>query len=60
VIVFVPDGELNVIFPVALQTVPANKDIEPLIANVPVLLNVTVPADTVKSRHVKAPVNVTV
>ena len=51
---------LNVILPEAFQTVPATKDIDPLIASVPLLVNVTVPADTVKSRQVKAPVNVTV
>jgi hypothetical protein len=51
---------LNVIAPVELHTVPANKDIDPLIVGVPVLLNVTVPAETVKSRQVSAPVNVTV
>lgn len=51
---------LKVTTPLPLQTVPAIKDIEPLIVGVPVLLNVTVPAETVKSRHVNAPVNVTV
>jgi hypothetical protein len=51
---------LNVIRPVAVHNVPANSVIEPLTARVPVLENVTVPADTVKSRHSNAPVNVTV
>jgi hypothetical protein len=46
--------------PVALQTVPATKDNDPLIINVPVLVNVTVPAETVRSRQVNVPVNVTV
>lgn len=53
---------LNVIVPLALHTVPAAKDMEPLIANVgdvPVA-NVTVPADTVMSKQVNAPVQVTV
>ena len=48
--------------PVLLHTVPASKDIDPLIASVGLVpvANVTVPADTVISRQVKAPVIVTV
>jgi hypothetical protein len=43
---------LNVIAPVALQTVPAISDIDPLIVTpVGVPAKVTVPADTVKSRQ---------
>ena len=52
----------NVIVPVLLHTVPANKDMEPRtfsVGDVPVA-NVTVPADTVMSRQAKAPVMVTV
>jgi hypothetical protein len=54
--------ELNVMGPVLLHTVPANNDMEPRISiagDVPVA-NVTVPADTVMSRQVSAPVMVTV
>jgi len=51
---------LNVRLPVASHTVPASNDIEPLIAIVPVLVNVYVPAETVISRHSKAPVRVIV
>ena len=51
---------LNVIKPVAFQTVAATKDIEPLIVGVPLPENVTVPADTVISKQVNAPVSVTV
>ena len=54
--------ELNVTLPVELQTVPASKDIEPAMlieGDVPVA-KVTVPAETVMSRHAKAPVIVTV
>jgi len=53
---------LNVMVPVLLHTVPASKDIDPLIASVGLVpvANVTVPADTVISRQVKAPVIVTV
>ena len=52
----------KVIVPVALHTVPANSDIEPRmssVGDVPVA-KVTVPAETVMSRHAKAPVIVTV
>ena len=54
--------ELNVMVPVLLHTVAATIDQEPEIANVGVVpvANVTVPALTVKSRHNKAPVIVTV
>lgn len=52
--------ELKVIVPVAFQTVAATNDIEPLIAMVPVLVKVTVPADTVRLKQVNAPVKVTV
>ena len=52
--------ELNVIVPVALQTVAATNDMEPLTAIVPVLEKVTVPADTVMLKQVNAPVKVTV
>lgn len=53
---------LNVIATVELHTVPASSDIDPLIASVGVVpvANVTVPADTVMSRQVNAPVIVTV
>lgn len=53
---------LNVIAPVELHTVPARRSIEPRtlsVGEVPVA-NVTVPAETVMSRHAKAPVMVTV
>jgi hypothetical protein len=53
---------LNVIRPVALHNVPARRDIDPLIASVGEVpsLKVTVPAETVISRHKRAPVMVTV
>ena len=53
---------LKVIVPVVDQTVAATKLMLPLIAKLGVVpdANVTVPADTVISRHVKAPVQVTV
>ena len=53
---------LNSIAAVLLHAVPASKDIDPLIASVGLVpvANVTVPADTVMSRHSKAPVIVTV
>ena len=51
---------LNVIAPVAFQNVPATSDILPDTASVPVLLKVTVPADTVISKQSNAPVIVTV
>ena len=51
--------ELNVNRPVADQTVPATNDIDPEFVSVPVEVNVTVPALTVISKHVKAPVIVT-
>lgn len=56
------DVELNVTLPVELQTVPASKDIEPRISSVGAVpvAKVTVPAETVMSRHAKAPVIVTV
>ena len=60
VIVFPVVVALNVIRPVPLQTVPVTKDTLPDIVGVPVLVNVTVPEDTVKSRQVIAPVIVTV
>ena len=62
VIVFPVVVALNVTVPVALHTAPAISDIDPLTANVgPVpVANVTVPADTVMSRQVNAPVIVTV
>ena len=62
VIVFPVVVALNVIVPVELHTVPASKDMEPRtssVGDVPVA-KVTVPADTVISRHAKAPVIVTV
>jgi len=52
--------ELKVIRPVALQTVPGIIKKLPDTARVPVDVNVTVPADTVKLRQVSAPVSVTV
>jgi hypothetical protein len=51
---------LNVSVPVLFQTVPATKDMLPDILGVPVPANVTVPALTVKSKHDRVPVNVTV
>lgn len=53
---------LKVIVPVLLHTVPALKFIEPETASVGAVpvANVTVPAETVISRQVKAPVIVTV
>jgi hypothetical protein len=51
---------LKVKVPVADQTVVAVNDILPDTAIVPVLVKVTVPADTVISKQVNAPVNVTV
>ena len=53
---------LKVSAPVAVHTVPATKDILPEMAKVgPVpVAKVTVPADTVMSKQVKAPVIVTV
>jgi hypothetical protein len=54
--------EVKVMVPVALHTVPANKDIDPRmfrVGDVPVA-NVTTPAETVISRHAKPPVIVTV
>jgi len=50
------------IAPVLDQTVPTASDIDPRILRVGVVpvANVTVPADTVISRHAKAPVIVTV
>ena len=52
--------ELKVIVPVAFQTVPEDSDMLPDTVGVPVDVNVTVPADTVKLRQVSAPVSVTV
>jgi hypothetical protein len=46
---------VNVISPVALHTVAETSDIDPATFNVPVLVKVTVPADTVKSRQVRVP-----
>jgi len=54
--------ELNVSGAVVLHTVPANNVIDPRtfrVGDVPVA-KVTVPAETVMSRHAKAPVIVTV
>jgi hypothetical protein len=50
---------VKVIRPVALQTVPVDKEKLPEIVSAPVLVNVTVPADTVKLATDKAPVQVT-
>jgi hypothetical protein len=52
--------ELNVSVPVALHTVPVNNDMEPLIFIVPLLVKVCVPAETVISRQLRAPVKVIV
>jgi hypothetical protein len=62
VIVLPVEVALNVISPLADQTVPETKLILPLIAKVGVVpsAKVTVPADTVISRQVNAPVQVTV
>jgi hypothetical protein len=63
VVIVLPDEvELNVIVPGLFQTVLALKLIEPEIANVGLApsANVTVPAETVMSRHVNAPVIETV
>jgi hypothetical protein len=51
---------LKVKVPVADQTVAAVNDILPDTVIVPVLVKVTVPADTVMSKQANAPVNVTV
>jgi hypothetical protein len=51
---------VNVIVPVALQTVAETKDIDPAMFNTPVPVKVTVPADTVMSRQLPVPVRVTV
>jgi ABC-type tungstate transport system substrate-binding protein len=51
---------LNVSNPVADHTVPAIRDIEPDITNVPVDVKVIVPAETVISRHLGEPDSVTV
>jgi hypothetical protein len=56
------DVEEKVIVPVLVQSVPDNSDSDPRmfsVGDVPVA-NVTVPADTVMSRHARAPVIVTV
>jgi hypothetical protein len=50
----------NVKSPVALHIVPATRDILPYAVIVPVLAKVTVPAETVMSKQVNAPVKVTV
>jgi hypothetical protein len=62
VIVLPVEVELKVMVPVELQTVPANSDIEPrMFSEGPVpVANVTAPAETVMSKHAKAPVIVTV
>jgi len=51
---------LKVMRPVALQTVPVDNEKLPETVSVPVLVNVTVPADTVKLATDNAPVQVTV
>jgi hypothetical protein len=51
---------LKVMRPVAFQTVPVDNEKLPLTVSVPVLVNVTVPADTVKLMRDKLPVQVTV
>jgi len=51
---------VNVIVPVAFQTVVETKDIDPATVNAPVLVKVTVPADTVMSRQLRVPLIVTV
>ena len=51
---------LKVMRPVASQTVPVDSEKLPLTVSVPVLVNVTVPADTVKLMRDKLPVQVTV
>jgi hypothetical protein len=51
---------LKVIVPVADHSVALTKLMLPLTARVPVLVNVTVPADTVMLLHSSAPVSVTV
>jgi hypothetical protein len=51
---------LNVIVPLAFHIAPATNVIDPLTARVPVLVNVTAPAEWVKSKQVSAPVSVTV
>jgi len=51
---------VNVIVPVALQTVVEIKDIDPATFNAPVPAIVTVPADTVMSRQLRVPLIVTV
>jgi len=61
-VIVLADVALKVIVPVLLHTVPAIRDIEPLTASVGVVpvANVTVPADTVISKHLSTPVIVTV
>ena len=53
------DIELNVMTPVAFQTVPASNNIEPELVRVPVEVNVTGPPLVVILPQTKAPVNVT-
>ena len=62
VIVFPVVVAFSVMVPVADHTVPETKNKDPLIENVGLVpcASVTVPADTVRSRHVNAPVHVTV
>jgi hypothetical protein len=55
-----PVGLLNVAVPVLLNTVPETTDQFPDTASVPVLENVTAPAETVKPKQAKLPVSVTV
>ena len=51
---------VNVISPVALHTVAEISDIDPATFSAPVLVKVTVPADTVMSRQLRVPLIVTV
>jgi hypothetical protein len=62
VIVFPVVVAFIVIVPEVDHTVPATKNKDPLTANVGLVprAKVAVPADTVRSRHVNAPVQLTV
>jgi hypothetical protein len=51
---------VNAMVPVAVQIVPVDSEKLPLTVSVPVLVNVTVPADTVKLIRDRLPVQVTV
>jgi hypothetical protein len=60
VVIVLADVPVKVIRPVALQTVPVDNEKFPETVSVPVLVNVTVPAETVKLMRDRLPVQVTV